>query len=176
MPNLKTVVLVGNPKPNSRTLDAGLSLMNQLTGRRPEAIIDLAVLGAGILERDNPTLASAIAKVCGADLIVVASPTYKASITGLLKIFLDQIPSNGLARSVAIPIMLGAGPAHSLASELNLRPVLAELGAICPANSIYVQDSSYNESLTAHVADIHRRLECVANLWTQLDQSSKCRA
>ena len=72
-------------------------------------------------------MAELVAEVGAADLVVVASPTYKATYTGLLKLFLDRFSTDGL-RGVAVPLMLGAGPAHALAPELSLRPVLAEIG------------------------------------------------
>ena len=63
---------------------------------------------------------------------MVASPTYKATYTGLLKLFLDRFATDGL-RGVAVPLMLGAGPGHALAPELTLRPVLTEIGGLVPA-------------------------------------------
>jgi FMN reductase len=39
--------------------------------------------------------------------------------------------------------MLGAGPAHAMAPDLLLKPVLAELGAACPAPGLYLLDSTY---------------------------------
>jgi FMN reductase len=77
--------------------------------------------------------------------VIVASPTYKASFTGVLKCFLDQFPTNGLAGVVAIPLMLGAGPRHALAPELTLKPVLVELGATCPTRAVYLLDSESND-------------------------------
>jgi FMN reductase len=41
--------------------------------------------------------------------------------------------------------MLGAGPAHALAPELHLRPLLTELGAIVPGRGLYVLDSQYDD-------------------------------
>lgn len=78
--------------------------------------------------------------------MIFASPTYKASYTGLLKLFLDQFPSNGLAGVVAVPLMLGAGLGHLLAPELLLKPVLVELGATCPTRGLYLLDSDYQNS------------------------------
>jgi FMN reductase len=45
--------------------------------------------------------------------------------------------------------MLGGGPAHALAPELTLKPVLVELGAVCPAQGLFQLDSTYttDESL-----------------------------
>ena len=41
--------------------------------------------------------------------------------------------------------MLGAGPAHALAPELSLRPVLTEIGASVPVRALYLLDSSYDD-------------------------------
>ncbi|RKN37526.1 NADPH-dependent FMN reductase [Streptomyces hoynatensis] len=138
-------VLVGNPKPKSRTLDAAVRLATRLGDGPPERVIDVVGLGPGLLGRDDPAVAEAVARVREAELLVVASPTFKATYTGLLKLFLDQIPSGGLAGVTAVPLMLGAGPAHALAPELLLKPVLVELGARCPAQGLYQLDSAYAE-------------------------------
>lgn len=136
-----TVVLVGNPKPASRTLAAATLVATELTGQAPEVVVDLAELGPGLLSPGDAATASAVEEVLAAHLIVVASPTYKASITGLLKLFLDRLPPDGLAGAVTVAMMLGAGPAHALAPEVFLAPVLRELGAHCPARALYVLES-----------------------------------
>jgi len=74
----------------------------------------------------------------------VASPTYKATYTGLLKLFLDRFATDGLS-GVAVPLMLGAGPAHALAPELTLRPVLTEIGGTVPGRALYVVDAQHDD-------------------------------
>ncbi|EHK82781.1 hypothetical protein RBB84_03680 [Rhodococcus sp. D-6] len=39
------VVVAGNPKPASRTLDAGARLATALTGREPDHVVDVITLG-----------------------------------------------------------------------------------------------------------------------------------
>ena len=46
--------------------------------------------------------------------MIVASPTYKATYTGLLKLFLDRIAGGALAGVTAVPVMLGGHWRHSL--------------------------------------------------------------
>ena len=41
--------------------------------------------------------------------------------------------------------MLGGSPAHSLAPELTLRPVLTEIGGTVPGRGLYVIDSAYDD-------------------------------
>jgi FMN reductase len=138
-------VVVGNPKPASRTLHAAVHLAERLTGRTPDPVIDLATLGAALLDWSDAEADEAVRRVRALDLVVLASPTYKASYTGLLKLFLDRFPSNALDGVVAVPLMLGAGPGHALAPEVFLKPVLAELGASLPTKSLYLLDSAYDD-------------------------------
>lgn len=141
----RTAVVVGNPKPKSRTRDAGILVAQKLTGREPDLVLDLVDLGPGLLEFGNAAVAEAIQSVQRSDAVVFASPTFKATYTGLLKLFLDQFPPDGLADVMAFPVMLGAGPTHALAPDLLLKPVLVELGATCPAAGLYLIDKSFAE-------------------------------
>jgi len=142
---MKGVVVVGNPKPASRTRDAGERLLAAFEPEQSQ-VIELSELGAGLLGWGDPAVKAAVEQVQSADLVVFASPTFKASYTGLLKLFLDQFAGQtGLAGVVALPLLLGGGPAHALAGEFTLKPVLAELGGIVPVQSLYLIDSSYTE-------------------------------
>jgi len=57
---MKTVVIVGNPKPQSRTLDAAVLVARKLTGAEPDTIFDLATFGPALLEFGNADIAAAI--------------------------------------------------------------------------------------------------------------------
>ena len=141
-----SVVVVGNPKPMSRTRAAAELVATQLNGSAPEHVIDVIDLGAGLLGWGDPKVDEAKQIVKSADFLVVASPTFKATYTGLLKLFLDQFGAGELGQMTTFPLMLGASPAHSLAPELTLRPVLVEIGASCPAPSLYLMDSANETS------------------------------
>lgn len=141
-----TVVVVGNPKPMSRTRAAAELIAERLTGRPAEHVIDVVDLGPALLGWGDPRVAEAKEIVKSAESLVVASPTYKATYTGLLKLFLDQFGAGELGQLTTFPVMLGGSAAHSLAPELTLRPVLVEIGASCPAPSLYLIDSEYDVS------------------------------
>ena len=140
----RVAVVVGNPKPQSRTLAAATYLARQLVGRDPDQVVDLADLGPRLLDWQDEIVAEIVAEVGAADLVVFASPTYKGACTGLLKLFLDRFATDGL-RGVAVPLMLGAGPGHAMAPELTLRPVLTEIGGLVPAKGLYVVDSAHDD-------------------------------
>jgi FMN reductase len=148
---VRVSVVAGNPRPASRTLTAALHVVRRLSGDdASEAdlhVLDLATLGPALLDRQDATVARHVERVAAAELVVVASPTYKGSFTGLVKVFLDLLPHRGLEHSVAVPVMLGASPGHALAVETALRPVLTELGATVPA-SLFLVDSAYDDPAT----------------------------
>lgn len=141
---MTTAVVVGNPKPESRTLAAALHLARELTGE-PDLVVDLATLGATILDWSDDHVTDLVAQVGAAELVIVASPTYKGAYTGLLKLFLDRFAGGTGLSGLAIPLMLGASPAHSLAPELTLRPVLTEIGATVPGRGLYVVDVQHDD-------------------------------
>ncbi|MFI5953520.1 NADPH-dependent FMN reductase [Cryptosporangium sp. NPDC051539] len=153
---MKVAVVAGNPKPQSRTLDAATRVARELTGREPDVVVDVVALGAGLLGWGDAGVAEAVESVRSVDVAVFASPTFKATYTGVLKLFLDQFATaEGLAGVVGVPVMLGAGPGHALAPDLLLKPVLVELGASCPAPGLYLIDSTYTES--SAIADYAKR-------------------
>jgi FMN reductase len=142
--SVRTAVVVGNPRPASRTLDAATYLARELTGEEPDLVVDLVTLGPVLLDWQDPSVAELVEQVGSADLVVVGSPTYKATYTGLLKLFLDRFAGGTGLRGVAVPLMLGGAPHHALAPELHLRPLLSELGASVPAPGLYVLDSEHD--------------------------------
>jgi FMN reductase len=144
MTALRTAVVVGNPKPASRTLAAAVHVARELGGDEPDLVVDLATLGPALLDWTDPTVADLVAQVGSAELVVFACPTYKGTYTGLLKLFLDRFATDGLS-GVAVPLMLGAGSGHALAPELTLRPVLTEIGGTVPVRALYVRDAAHDD-------------------------------
>jgi FMN reductase len=142
---VSTIAVVGNPKANSRTRAAAELVVERLTGAPPDRVVDVIDLGAGLLGWGDPAVEDAVAAVRAAEVAVVASPTYKATYTGLLKLFLDHIGTGDLAGVVAVPLMLGGGPTHALAPELLLKPVLVELGATAPTRGLYLLDRAWDD-------------------------------
>lgn len=144
------VTVVGNPKPGSRTLAAAIELTAALADRlRPDADpqivdpIDLAAIAPGLLTpwRLSPAAASAVETARAAGVLVLATPTYKSSYTGLLKLFLDTFPAGSLARTVVVPLTVAGGPVHRHLAHLQLRPVLADLGASLPVPGLLLEEA-----------------------------------
>ena len=140
----RVAVVVGNPKPVSRTYEAALTLAERFGGA--DLVIDLADHTGELFDWSSSTINELIEEVSASDVVIVASPTYKATYTGLLKVFLDRFPHQALGGVTAIPLMLGAGDVHALSVEHTLRPLLVELGASVPTRGLFVLDSEHADA------------------------------
>jgi len=80
-------------------------------------------------------------KVENSNIIVILTPVYKASFSGVLKTYLDLLPQNSLEGKTIIPIAVGGTFGHLLMIDYALKPVLAALGATHILKGVYILDS-----------------------------------
>jgi len=90
---------------------------------------------------DSPEVLEWAEQIAQARAVIVATPIYKAAYSGVLKAFLDLLPQQALAGKVVLPIATGGSPAHQLAIDYALRPVLAALSAQQIIGGVYIIDS-----------------------------------
>jgi len=144
---MRVAVVVGNPKAGSRTLQVALAVARGLRddpgSGADTLVVDLAERASELFAADAPTVDELLGAVAACDVVVVASPTYKATYTGLLKSFFDRYGNDALARTICIPVMTGAAPIHALAPEVHLRPLLVELGASVPTRGLFVTEQQF---------------------------------
>lgn len=88
-----------------------------------------------------PDIAQAVAQVADAQVVVVATPVYKAAYSGVLKVFLDLLAQTALQGKTVLPLATGGSPHHMLALDYALRPVLQSLGAKHILPGIYASDA-----------------------------------
>lgn len=158
-PSPDVVLLVGNPRPASRTRGVGERLAAALGNPAPD-VLEVADL-TGVTYGADPVAAAApdvgaLDRVRGASLLIVATPSYKGTYTGLLKLFLDRFPHQGLAGVRAVPVAVAGSPAHAAATADDLARLLRELGAEVPATAA-VLESELETRDFADVADAVRR-------------------
>jgi FMN reductase len=112
-------------------------------------LIDLATLPAdALLARRRATeVEDALGEVSRATIIVASTPVYRATYSGLLKVFFDLLPLNGLVGKTAIAIATGGSPAHQLVIDHGLRPLFASVGAVMTPTGIYGTDSAFENGV-----------------------------
>lgn len=80
----------------------------------------------------------------GCSVLVVGSPVYKASYTGLLKHFFDLFDMNALKGRPVILAATGRAPQHALMIEHQMRPLFGFFSAHPLPTGVYVTDADYS--------------------------------
>jgi FMN reductase len=142
---IRIAVVVGNPKRQSRTLGVAVEVASAvsrgISAPTQQVVVDLAEEASHLFDEQSDRLADLGTEVAQSHVVVVASPTFKATYTGILKAFFDRYGYRPLEGSVGVPVMTGAANIHALAVEVHLRPLLVELGATVPAAGLFVTEA-----------------------------------
>jgi FMN reductase len=88
-------------------------------------------------------LHEAVEDVAAADGLVVVSPTFSASFSGLFKSFFDLFEAGSLSGVPTILAATGGTERHSLVLEHALRPLLVYLGASPVRTAVYAATSDF---------------------------------
>jgi FMN reductase len=98
---------------------------------------------AALLAADtsDPAVVNVVSQIERSRGIVLATPTFKAAYSGLLKVFLDLLPQYGLAGKIVLPLATGGTLAHVLALDYGLRPVLQSMMPRHVVQSHFVQSA-----------------------------------
>jgi FMN reductase len=130
---IRIVAVSGSPSVESKTALLADYVVRMLRERGATTthvrITDLDTTALVMANTAETSVASAIAAVEDAHGVIVATPVFKAAYSGLLKVFLDLLPQYALAGKAVLPLATGGSPAHVLAIDYGLRPVLSSMGA-----------------------------------------------
>ena len=143
---LRAVGISGSPSSTSRSrLLVQQALERMADGGVQTRLIDLGDLPAGALlgREQHPDVAGALEAAMGAQVLVVGTPIYRATYTGVLKVFFDLFPADALRGTVTLPIATGGGPAHLLMLDHGVRPLIASLGGLTTATVIYATPADF---------------------------------
>ncbi|WNQ12839.1 NADPH-dependent FMN reductase [Paenibacillus aurantius] len=141
----KVILISGSPSISSRTtgvLDYAERLVRE-AGHTAQWIHVRELPAEDLLHAkfDSPAILEANRLVEEADAVILATPVYKASYTGVLKAFLDLLPQKGLAGKIVLPLAVGGTIAHLLAIDYALKPVLSALGSPTLLGGVFLLDS-----------------------------------
>jgi len=148
---LRVVAVSGslhNPSKTDVLIDEVLRQLNEVLDISAHVIriTDIGPKFAGVLNRKElpREVEDELRLVETADLLVVASPVYRASFTGLFKHFFDFVDQYAL---VDTPVLLGAtggSERHSLIVEHQLRPLFGFFQALTLPVGVYAHESDFD--------------------------------
>jgi FMN reductase len=149
---MKIVVLSGSVAGTKTRTVAGYAATT-LADAHPDHDVDLLDLaefdvvpsdGRNYLDYTGDT-ATVVRAIMAAEVLIVASPVYQASIPGVLKNVLDLLPTDGLTDKVVSMIVTAGSLRHSLVPEVHFKPIFSYLKAHLVANYVFIEEK-----------DIHR--------------------
>ncbi|TXK19809.1 FMN reductase [Homoserinibacter sp. GY 40078] len=155
------VVTAGLSNPSSTRMLAdrlAASTIAQLREQGIEATVDIIELRDLAHDITNnllagfapPALEAAIRQVVTADGLIVVTPIFSTSYSGLFKSFFDVIDPDALT---GMPVLIGANAGtarHSLAIDYAIRPLFAYLHAEPVATGVFAASSDWG----AHADDV----------------------
>ena len=163
---MKIVGIQGSPSATSRS-DSLLVLAQSLlqgvaTSAHSIAVRELPAQALLHAQVDHPLIRQALAKVHEAQVILIATPIYKAAYSGVLKAFLDLLPQDALRGKTVLPLATGGSIAHLLALDYALKPVLSALGARDILDPVFATDAQITKHETlgySPLPDVIERVE-----------------
>ncbi|WP_017688380.1 NADPH-dependent FMN reductase [Paenibacillus sp. PAMC 26794] len=103
---------------------------------------------------NSKPIQSANAKVEEAAGIIIASPVYKTTYTGVLKAYLDLLPQKGFKDKIVAAYFVGGTISNLLSIDYALKPLLASMGCKCFAENVFAVDNQI-ERAEDHEQNIH---------------------
>ncbi len=139
---MSLVAVSSGDSPTSKTrILAAAALERQGTGQ----LIDLIDLPADALlgRRQDDAVDRAVQAASDAAVLVLATPIYRATFNGSLKMFLDRFATDALARTVVVLVATAASPAHYLSLDTGGRSLVASLGGWTVPTVVYATGGDF---------------------------------
>jgi FMN reductase len=123
---MKVVAINGSPTAG-RTKALAVAAVELAGG--DASLLDVAELdGDALLFRgEHPSVDAAVASLVAADVLVIVTPMYRATYSGVLKCLFDLLPTGALAGTACVLAATGGSRDHFLALDTGLRSMIASL-------------------------------------------------
>lgn len=148
---LRIVGVSGSLREPSKTTALVRALVEEAASRGTveTILVEVASLGpgfAGALRREDvgPDVEAALRAIETADLLIVASPVYRASFTGLFKHLFDFVGQYALVGTPVLLAATGGGERHALILEHQLRPLFGFFQALTLPLGVYASEVDFD--------------------------------
>jgi len=109
----------------------------------------------------NASLRGVTRAVTGADGLIVVTPVFAASYSGLFKSFFDVVEEDALADMPVLLAATGGTERHSLVLEHQMRPLFAYLRTVVVPTSVFAASIDWGEN-DKREGTLQRRVERAA--------------
>jgi len=116
-------------------------------------------LGGALTRKQLPEVAEAeLQRIENADLLIVATPVYRASFTGLFKYLFDFVDQYALVDTPVLLAATGGSERHALIIEHQLRPLFGFFQSLALPVGVYAHDSDFENYAVAN-PELTERIE-----------------
>jgi FMN reductase len=115
-------------------------------------------------------LAHALDAVAAADGVIVVTPIFAASYSGMFKAFFDVLDKDALAGTPVLIAATGGTERHSLVLEHALRPLFAYLRAHVVPTAVYAATSDFGPHRAGLAERVERATDEFGELVTRLER------
>ncbi|MED4128816.1 NADPH-dependent FMN reductase [Shouchella miscanthi] len=176
---MHVLFLSGSPNRLSKTNAVLKTVQQSIEVPYSTSTIDILDVPADDLMQarfQSPAIEKVKGEIENADIVVIGSPVYKASVPGVLKALLDLLPEGALIGKVVLPVATGGSIAHYLSLQYSLLPVLHILGATSIIKPVFVLSEHVQlENGVARIQDtqsLKRIDEAISKVKQSLKQAS----
>ncbi len=179
---LTAVGLSGSPCTPSRTRVMVKAVTERIAaqGGARALLIDLAELvpelGVSSRAGASPRVEEALRAIESADFLLVGSPVYKGSYTGLLKHLIDLINYPALLGTPVGLLACGGSDRHALVIEHQLRPLFGFFGAKTLPTGVFMTDKTIQNGWVEDAACSVRLDQLIAEAVHELNLARTMRA
>ncbi len=177
----RIVAFSGNVRRPSRTRVLVEAVAAELGRRRPidRQLYDLAEVGTGLGATSRQALPLPIGHMIeameGADGLIVGSPVYNGSYSGLFKHVIDFLDPAAIAGKPVVLTATGGGPRHALMVEHQLRPLFGFFTAHVAPTAVYAGEAEIEDGAVSDPRVAERVAAAAIELGHLLDVAEAAR-
>jgi len=150
---MKLLGLSGGPTSSSKTLIAvkkALEFAKRYDNTVVTEVVNISEYKVQFCDARDPALYEGdtkllIDKIVAADALIVGTPMYRGTYTGILKNMFDLIPNDALLGKPVGLIATGGSDHHYLAIEHELKPIMGFFHAHVLPGGVYANNQHYSD-------------------------------
>lgn len=97
-------------------------------------------------------------KIMQADILMIGTPIFQASIPGTLKNIFDLLPTKALEKKVVGLVVTAGSAKHYLVIEQQLKPILSYMKAVVSSNYVFIEEQDFHLKSIVN-DDVHFRIQ-----------------
>ena len=147
---IRIVAFSGNVQRPSKSRSLAEAIATAIASKLPASveqydIVDVQPgLGTALSRADlSPEALRVVEAIEQSDVLVVSTPTYKGSYTGLFKHLIDFVDAKALVGRPVVVSATGGAPGHALLIEHQLRPLFGFFSAWTIPTGIFAEDRQF---------------------------------